>query len=155
MIIQITLSKNMYKKVFVDTDIVLDLLTKREPYYISAAMLFSLSAEKKIDLYISPVMTANLHYILRKSIGQVEAVNAIRKLRVLVNVVTIDEDIVDLVLSSKFKDIEDGFQYYCALSEKIGVLITRNTKDFIEKELVIMNAEEFLNFSKEWNAEKK
>jgi predicted nucleic acid-binding protein len=138
----------MSKKVFVDTDIVIDLLTKREPFYPSAAKVFSLAADKKIDLYISPVLISNLFYILRKVLGREEAINAIRKLRVLVRVVTIDEEIVDLVLSSKFKDIEDGFQYYGALQDKIGILLTRNTKDFVGKEIVIMNCEEFIEFLK-------
>jgi predicted nucleic acid-binding protein len=138
----------MNKKVFVDTDIVIDLLTKREPFYSSAAKIFSLAADKKIDLYISPVLISNLFYILRKVLGREEAINAIRKLRVLVRVVAIDEEIVDLVLSSKFKDIEDGFQYYGALQDKIGILLTRNTKDFVGKEIVIMNCEEFIEFFK-------
>jgi hypothetical protein len=63
--------------------------------------------------------------------------------------VTIDESIVDLVLSSRFKDIEDGFQYYSAVNEKIKILITRNTKDFIGKEIAIMNVEEYLKYYKE------
>jgi predicted nucleic acid-binding protein len=145
---EIFLRVNMSKKIFVDTDIVIDLLTKREPFYPSAARVFSVAADKKIELYISPVLISNLFYILRKVLGREEAINAIRKLRVLVHVVTIDEEIVDLVLSSKFKDIEDGFQYYGALQDKIGILLTRNTKDFVGKEIVIMNCEEFIEFFK-------
>jgi predicted nucleic acid-binding protein len=138
----------MSKKVFVDTDVVIDLLTKREPFYKSSATVFSLAAEKKIDLYISPVLISNLFYILRKILGREEAINAIRKLRVLVGVVTSDEEIVDLVLSSKFKDIEDGFQYYGALQGNIGILLTRNIKDFVGKEISIMNCEEFIEYYK-------
>jgi predicted nucleic acid-binding protein len=138
----------MNKKVFVDTDVVLDLLTKREPFYNSASKVFSLAADKKIELFISPVLISNLFYILRKMVGREEAINAIRKLRILVSVVKIDEEIVDMVLSSKFKDIEDGFQYYGALQDKIGILITRNIKDFTGKEISIMNCEEFIEYYK-------
>ena len=138
----------MNKKVFVDTDVVIDLLTKREPFYQSAANVFSLAADKKIHLYISPVLISNLFYILRKILGREEAINTIRKLRILVGIVNIDEEIVDLVLSSKFKDIEDGFQYYGALQEKIGILLTRNTKDFVGKEISIMNCDEFIEYYK-------
>jgi predicted nucleic acid-binding protein len=144
----------MNKKVFVDTDIVIDLLTKREPFYQSSAKVFSLAADKKIDLFISPVLISNLFYILRKILGREEAINAIRKLRILVGIVTIDEEIVDLVLSSKFKDIEDGFQYYGALQEKIGILLTRNTKDFVGKEISIMNCEEFIEYCRAENKKK-
>ena len=134
----------MNKKIFVDTDIVLDVITQREPFYLPAARVFSLAAEKKIELYISPVLIANLFYILRKKIGKEEAINAIRKLRIITKVATVDEGIVDLVLSSGFKDIEDGFQYYSALKTGIDVLLTRNEKDFIGKEIAIMNCEEYL-----------
>jgi predicted nucleic acid-binding protein len=139
----------MSEKVFVDTDVVIDLLTKRHPFYEAASKLFSLAADRKIDLFISPIIVSNLHYILRKAIGQAEAINAIIKLRVLTKIVTIDEEIVDLVLSSKYKDIEDGFQYYGAIKEKIKILVTRNVKDYIGKELSIMNAEEYLGYYKQ------
>ena len=109
-----------------------------------AAKVFSLAAEKKIELYISPVLLANLFYILRKAIGKDEAINAVRKLRLITKIATVDEKIVDLVLSSGFKDIEDGFQYYSALEMDIAVLLTRNNKDFIGKEISIMNCEEYL-----------
>lgn len=134
----------MNRKVFVDTDIVLDVLTRREPFYAPAARVFSLAAEKRIELFISPVLIANLFYILRRRIGNEDAINAIRKLRILSKVAPVDEEIVDLVLSSGFKDMEDGFQYYSALKMGIPVLLTRNEKDFVGKELAIMNCEEYL-----------
>ncbi|HSV55827.1 MAG TPA: PIN domain-containing protein [Magnetospirillaceae bacterium] len=137
--------KNMNRKVFVDTDIVLDVITRREPFYVPAAQVFSLAAEKKIELYISPVLIANLFYILRKRIGKESAINAIRKLRILAKVAPVDEEIVDLVLSSGFKDMEDGFQYYSALKAGIPVLLTRNEKDFVGMEIAIMNCEEYLS----------
>ena len=81
---------------------------------------------------------------MRKARGGAEAINAIRKLRLIVKIAAVDEQIIDLVLSSGFKDIEDGFQYYCALQKGIGVLLTRNVKDFAGREMAIMNCEEFL-----------
>lgn len=139
----------MSRKVFFDTDIVLDILTKREPFYNSAAKVFTLAAEKKIDAYVSPVLIANLFYILRKQLGREEALLAIRKLRLLARVVPVDEEIVDFVMASGFKDIEDGFQYYSALRQKIGILLTRNTKDFMGKEIAIMNCDEFLEYARQ------
>lgn len=138
----------MPKKVFVDTDIVLDLLTKREPFYNPAAKIFSMAAEKEIQLFVNPVIIANLFYILRKALGKDEAINAIRRLRFLVRIAKVDEDIVDLVLASNFRDTEDGFQYYSAIESHIDILLTRNAKDFIGKEISIMNCEEYLSFIK-------
>lgn len=134
----------MNSKVFVDTDIVLDLLTKRQPFYSSAAMLFGLAEEKKLDLYISPVLVSNIYYILRKHKGQENAILNIRKLRMLVKILPVNQEIIDLVLASKYKDIEDGIQYYCAVEAGIKILLTRNEKDFVGKELRVMNCDEYL-----------
>ena len=54
------------KKVFVDSDIILDLLAKREPNYIYAAELFTLIDQQKIIGFTSPIVFANLHYLLKK-----------------------------------------------------------------------------------------
>jgi predicted nucleic acid-binding protein len=134
----------MSKKVFVDTDIVLDLLIKRPPFYSSAAMLFGLAEEKKIELYISPVLVSNIYYILRKYNGQEAAILNIRKLRMLVNIAPVSQGIIDLVLASKFKDFEDGIQYYCAVEAGIKTLLTRNVKDFVGKEIRVMSCDEYL-----------
>jgi predicted nucleic acid-binding protein len=134
----------MNRKVFVDSDIVLDLLTERKPFYASAARLFSLAADGKINLYASPVLISNVFYIIRKSLGQESAILNIRKLRTMINIVTVNQKIIDHVLASNFKDLEDGIQYYSAIEAGIEILLTRNTKDFIGNAISIMNCEEYL-----------
>jgi len=51
---------------------------------------------------------------------------------------------VDDVLTSKFNDFEDGLQYFSAKENNIPVIITRNIKDYKEKDLVIQTADEFM-----------
>ena len=68
----------------------------------------------------------------------------LRKLRIIISVVSVDEKVVDLALNSKFTDFEDGLQYFTARENDIKIILTRNVKDYKEKELLIQTPEEYL-----------
>ena len=55
-----------------------------------------------------------------------------------------DDKIIDLSLNSDFKDFEDAIQYFTALENKIGIIITRNLKDFKLSKIPVMNADDYL-----------
>jgi predicted nucleic acid-binding protein len=134
----------MNKKVFIDSDIILDLLCKREPFYDYAAEVFTLGDKGKIELMTTSVVFANVFYILRKVLGIEKAKELLRKLRIMVGVVPVGEKIIDLALNSRFSDFEDGLQYFTARENDIKTLLTRNIKDYKEKDLVIQTPEEYL-----------
>ncbi|OYU92735.1 MAG: PIN domain nuclease [Bacteroidetes bacterium B1(2017)] len=134
------------KKLFIDTNIVLDLLAKREPFYESSAKLFSLADRNVIQLSVSSLTFANTNYVLSKLKSTSEAKEILRKFKLLVHIVSLSEKIVDLALNnSAFKDFEDGLQYYSAIESNQDIIITRNQKDFKSSLLSIMSAEEFLS----------
>jgi predicted nucleic acid-binding protein len=135
----------MKHKVFVDTDIIYDLLAKREPHYLGAARLFTLSDEGKIQIFISALTVANIHYLISKQLSSNEAKQIIRKFKLLVNIVPINERIIDLALNSDFKDFEDAIQYYCALENDVELLLTRNLKDYKKAQISVMTAQDFIN----------
>lgn len=141
------------KRVFVDSDIVLDLLAQRQPYYPFAAQFFSLAEKGKITACISPLIFANLHYILRKQSSKEEAIKNLKKLRVLVTVLPINEKIIDLALASDFRDFEDAIQYYTAVENELEALITRNKRDYKETQIAVWTAEEFLAMWKDEDKE--
>ena len=118
----------MSKQVFIDSDIILDLLCKREPFYTFAAEVFTLGDTKQIDLVTTSVVFANVFYILRKLLGIDKAKELLRKLRIIISVVSVDEKVVDLALNSKFADFEDGLQYFTARENNIKIILTRNIK---------------------------
>jgi predicted nucleic acid-binding protein len=135
----------MNKKLFIDSDIILDVLAERETFYECAAKIFDLGAAKKIDLYTTAVVLANVFYLLRKKHGIEKSKEQLGKLRRIINVLPLTEKTVDEVLASKFGDFEDGLQYFSAKENKIPVLITRNVRDYKEKDLIIQTAEEYIN----------
>ena len=133
------------KSLFLDTNIVIDLLAKREPYYRSAAQLFSLADKMEIQLSVSALTFANTNYILLKEKKSEEAKLILRKLKLLVRVNSLDDRIIGLSLNdSDFKDYEDALQYYSALENGDNIIITRNLKDFQKSRIPVLTAEQFL-----------
>ena len=131
-------------KAFVDTDVILDLLAERIPFFHFSAVLFTFAEMKKLELYTSPLILANAFYILRKQLGNNDAKNALRKLRILVHVVDSSESIIDKALNSDFTDFEDAIQYYTALEHGIKIILTRNVRDYKKASVIIQTPEEFL-----------
>lgn len=136
------------EKVFVDTDIVLDLLSNREPFYFASANLFSAADKNEIKIYVSSLCFANLNYILSKQFSADQAKKKLLKFKTLVTVLSVTEKVIDLALSSDFKDFEDGIQYFTAIENSIKILLTRNLKDYKSAEIPVMTAEQFLKGKK-------
>lgn len=136
------------EKIFVDTNIVLDLLQKRESFYIEAQELFTLADKKEVTLYVSALTIANIHYLLAKHYGSIGARKIIAKFKVLVEVLAIDNKIIELALISDFSDFEDGIQYYTALENSMEGILTRNKKDFKNATLPVLTAGEYLRLFK-------
>lgn len=134
----------MIQKVFVDSDIILDLLAKREPNYIFAAKLFTLIDQQKITGFTSPIVFANLHYLLKKNTSNLSALKSLRKLKSLINILPVDERVIEQALNSDFTDFEDAIQYFTAANNGINILLTRNKSDFKKSKIPIATAEEFL-----------
>jgi predicted nucleic acid-binding protein len=134
----------MSKDVFIDTDILLDLLCKREPFYPSAAEVFTMGDNGTLKLVTTPLVFANVFYILRKSLGIEKAKELLRKIRIMVGIVEMDEKIVDLALNSSFSDFEDGIQYFTAREHGIQHLLTRNLRDYKGADLIVQTPEEYL-----------
>lgn len=135
---------NKLPKVFVDTNVFLDLLAKRAPFYEQARNLFYKAEDEEIEILISTISFVNTQYILQKQVGRDKAKQALAAIRTIVTVCSSGKKEIDLALASSFKDFEDAFQYYIALNNKAEVIITRNQKDFSNSMLPIMNAEAFL-----------
>lgn len=132
------------QKVFVDTNIIIDLLAQRDPFYQEAQMLFTLADRGQIEIQISSLSFANASYALAKHYPVSDAKKYLQKFKVLVSILALDDKAIELALASEFHDIEDGFQYFTALANGAEVLLTRNKKDFKKSQLPVLTAAEFL-----------
>ena len=132
-------------RLLIDTNIVIDLLSKREKFYYEAADLFSRADKKELVLTITSLTFANTNYILTKLKSAKEAREILRKFKVLVELLNLDDKIAELALSDEsFPDFEDGLQYYSAIENQIDVIITRNKKDFKNSKIPVLSTKEFL-----------
>jgi predicted nucleic acid-binding protein len=133
----------MKQSVFVDTDIVLDLLARREPFYDVAARLFSRAETGSIFLSVSSLTFANLFYILRKQVSAKHAHDVLRNFKQLVTVLPVDDATIEQALNAGFTDFEDAIQYFSALSADCSALLTRNGRHFRKAAISIFTAEAY------------
>lgn len=133
------------KKLFVDTNIVIDLLAKRNPFYREAANLFSLADNGGVELATSSLTIANTHYVLQRQIDPGKAKQILRKLRLIISILPLNEKLIDLALNDQtFPDFEDALQYFSALEFQQNLIITRNLRDFKQADLPVMTADQFM-----------
>lgn len=135
----------MRKKIYIDTHVMLDLLGEREEFYLDAAKLASLADQKKIMLISSPISYATVNYFLTKFENSNVAREKLRNFKLVSEVCTIDECIVEKSLNSNFSDFEDALHYFYAIESKCEVIITRNPKDYKNASLPIMSPKEFIS----------
>ena len=131
-------------KVFVDSDVILDLLAQGIPHFHFSALLFTFADMKKLELYTSPTVFCNAFYILRKELGIEKAKSALRKLRLLIKIIDSSEKTIDCALNSEFSDFEDAIQCYTAQNHQISIIVTRNVKDYKTAGIIVQNPETFL-----------
>ncbi len=133
------------KKVFIDTYIVIDLLSRREPFFEEAAVLFSLADKKQVELSVSSLTIANTSYALLRQMDSNKAKSVLRKLRLILKILPLDDKIIGLALNDEtFSDFEDGLQYFTAIEDEQELIITRNLKDFKNSKLPTMTAKQFI-----------
>jgi len=130
-------------RLFLDTNIVIDVLGRREPFYKEAVQLFTMAYNKQVQLIVSPMTYATAAFILRKH-GPEGVKKLLSNFRQLSRIATTNERIIDDSLASQFNDFEDALQYYTAIKAKADIIITRNGKDFTASKLPVMTAAEYI-----------
>ena len=136
------------KKLFIDTNIILDVILNRTEYIENSAKILSLIDMKKYEGWISSLSCSNIYYITAKFFDKITAMKKLEHFRVRINISSVTEETVDLALSSDFKDFEDALQYYSAMKTECDCIITRNRSDFKESQLPVFTPREFLTAHK-------
>ncbi len=131
--------------IFVDTDVLMDFLTKRVPFDIESMKIMEYGNRKKIQINISSLCLSNINYLIERQETKKKARQQIKGLLKLVEVLAVDRKIVEKSAYSEFKDFEDGIQNFCAEENGIRILITRNIKDYSKSNLSIQTPKEFIS----------
>lgn len=135
----------MAYKLFVDSDVVIDFFTDREPYANPASELFELNEQRKVKLYLSAVSINNIYYIVRKFLGHKKTLEVVESLTEMTEIVGTTKKEIIQALKNDFTDLEDSVQYSSALTIKdLDVIITRNIKDYRSSSIAVMTPLNFL-----------
>jgi predicted nucleic acid-binding protein len=132
------------KKVLLDTNIILDIALKREPYFASAFKLFELIDKGVIEAFVTGSSITDIFYIARRDLGSNIARNFLIELVEVVPVVGVDHSVIVSALNSEIKDFEDAVQVFSAISSDINIVITRNKDDFVNTQVDVYTPIEFL-----------
>jgi predicted nucleic acid-binding protein len=129
--------------VFLDTNILVDLIADRRPFSKHAIEIFKSAEERKIQLYTSSHSIATTHYLLKKYVEEKELRDILSNLLGFLVVIPVDLDVLKKGLRSKHKDFEDAIQILCASSiAGIDFIVTRNTKDFKTCDIAVLTPDE-------------
>ncbi len=135
----------MKDNLFIDTNVMLDLLGEREPFYNSIAKIATIADKGKVKLIVSALSYSTVFYLLSKFEDNEVVKEKFRKFRAISETSDLTNRVIDKGLSSKFSDFEDALQFFCALRMDSNILITRNVKDFKESTIPVMTPDEYLN----------
>ncbi len=135
----------MEYKIFIDSDVVIDFFTDREPHVNPASELFELNEQGQVKLYISAVSINNIYYIVRKFLGPKKTLEVIETLTEIMEIVGTTKKEIIQALRNGFTDYEDSVQYSSALTIKgLDLIITRNIKDYKKSSIAVMTPLNFL-----------
>lgn len=132
-------------RVFIDTNILIDFMAVRQPYYQAAAALFALAEINELQLVYSSITVANTFYLLRKSYSSTQLAEAFENQKTVAEISGVSSSDVYAALTARWDDGEDSIQHQSALSAECDFILTRNKKDFEQSYVPVMTPEEFLD----------
>lgn len=132
------------KKLFIDSDILLDTILIRQPHFNDSAEVVRLADNDDYVCCTSVHSLLNIHYFLKKALGENLARQAVSVLTEKLEIISENVNIVNQAVGSNFSDFEDAVQFYAAKSVNADYIITRNTKDYKESTIPVYTAGQFL-----------
>lgn len=130
-------------KVFIDTNVLIDFLGERQPFYDAASRIVSRADRGEIELLVSSLSYATASYILMRFNPRDVVLEKLRKFNTLCTLTNVGSDVVKRALYSGFADFEDALQYYSAVFEEATLIVTRNKKDYKLSNLPVLTPDEY------------
>jgi len=131
-------------RLLLDTNVLLDVIAARQPFYEAAARIWSLAEHDQIEAFVSAISFNNIYYIVRKSAGKDEADRALKAIRDLFTPVPLDAKLINRAMDAPIDDFEDAVQFHSASRENVDSLITRDPDGFPRTGVPVLSPQEFL-----------
>ena len=137
-------------RILIDTNILIDVVARREPFFADAVAIFELCQQDKVEGYIAAHSVVNMAYILRKNFTLDELREILLRLCKIFTVEAIDLSKLIAALNDRdFSDFEDCLQTQCALNLRADFIVTRNVSDFAASEIPAVTPEQFFKLLEE------
>ena len=131
-------------KVLIDTNVILDVLYKREGFYEDSLKIWKLCETGKLDGYISALSIPNIVYILRRELDPEKTLEVINNINLVFKIYDLKSEIIMQAAEKKTKDYEDALQMVTAQKLKASFIVTRNIKDFAGSKIIAVKPSELL-----------
>ena len=132
-------------KALIDTNVLLDVFLKREPFYRDSKKILQMVKDMEIDGYVSVQTLKDIYFLYKKS-GTKDPLYPIQVLLLFFEVLDVTRDDLISVLTSNIDDLEDGLIAFSAIRNGVNTIITRNEKDFSEAEMAVINPKDVGKF---------
>ncbi len=133
-------------RILLDTDVNLDFVLARQPFFVEAKEIFLGLAQNKFEAYIAGITAINIYYFGRKEKGRDYTLKELEKLLKIVKICPVHSSILQAAINSPITDYEDAVQHECALAESLDAIVTRNAKDYKNSSVKVYSPAEFLQF---------
>lgn len=131
-------------KVFLDTNVIIDVLTAREPFFRDSQRVVDYCERHSESGFLSSLTFCTAAYVLRKFVGKDELPNKLKTLRKIFDVLPVTKGSVDWAIDSQMPDFEDAMQYECASVAKMDVIVTRDKSGFVGAGIPVLTPTEFV-----------
>lgn len=132
-------------KILIDTNIVLDVMLKREPFYRLSLEILSLAKKEDIEEYVSASAITDIYYLAYRQLRDKVIVNKLMKeLLTVVSVASVSGQEIENAISLEWNDFEDSVQYSVAFLQEMEGIVTRNPNDYKEAKIKVWKPEELL-----------
>ena len=132
-------------KLLIDTNVVLDVLLKREPFFHAAADVLNLTQREDVREYVSASAITDIYYIAKRQMKDHAAVkDLLKRLLMVVSVAAVSEQEIQNALSLSWADFEDAVQYSVALLNEMDGVVTRNPTDYQDSSIQVWRPENVL-----------
>ena len=134
-------------RVFVDTNVLLDVLLHREPFVHDSAQVLNMGFTGKIALHATPLTIATCLFVARKSLGYANAITALKILEQHIHISTMDAAQLHEALYANAPDFEDMLQYQAATAAGCKFIVTRDEHHFPQSDIAVLSPTAFLQTS--------
>jgi len=138
----------MKEKIFIDTDVILDVAFERKPFFYYSQKILSLVEKNYFTGFTSSLILANCYYIISNNKNRNIAQKTISKLRSILTILPFTDKEIGESLNSNISDFEDGVQYFIAVNNGLDTIITRNIRDYKKVNINVFLPNDFLSLDK-------